>query len=283
MSSQGHKLHVASLGSSFGAGPGIPPQLEPLGAMRSGRNYPHLLAQKLDATLTDLTVSGATLLNITKEGQIAALSAQVFPPQIDGLPEDADIITITAGGNDINYIGQMLSDAWEATGPGMITSTVMQGVRAVSSVFSSSTSETPAGLSHEALVDRFVEVLDAIHEKAPKARIYLVEYLAVLGPDTKPGQDIPFGQEKIDYHRGVASALQKAYSETAERRAEWCELVPVHELSLSHALGSQEPWIGGFQLSSLVRRDKEPILHPNLEGMKAVAEILYPRVQKTVG
>lgn len=281
MASQEQNLHIVSLGSSFGAGPGIPPQLKPRAAMRSGRNYPHLLAQRLDAKLTDLTVSGATLLNIIQEPQTAPLSAQVFPPQIDGVPTDADIITITAGGNDINYIGQMLSDAWGATSPGMISNTVMHGVRAVSSIFTTSAPEPQVSISHEALIDRFVGILDAVHQKAPKARIYLVEYLAVLGPDTQPGQDIPFDQEKIDYHRDVASTLQKAYSAAAERRSEWCERVPVHELSLLHALGSEEPWVGGFDLSTLLRRSG-PVLHPNLEGMKAVAEILLPKVQKKV-
>jgi hypothetical protein len=72
------KLRIASLGSSFAAGPEIPPQIEPLAAMRSGQNYPHLLAQRLNAELTDLSVSGATLLNITVEPQSAPLSEQVF-------------------------------------------------------------------------------------------------------------------------------------------------------------------------------------------------------------
>ena len=51
--------HVASLGSSFAAGPGIEPAAD-RAARRSARNYPHLLAARLGAELTDLTVSGAT-------------------------------------------------------------------------------------------------------------------------------------------------------------------------------------------------------------------------------
>ena len=51
--------HVASLGDSFAAGAGIQPMAD-RGARRSARNYPHLLAERLGARLTDLTVSGAT-------------------------------------------------------------------------------------------------------------------------------------------------------------------------------------------------------------------------------
>lgn len=275
------RLHIASLGSSFAAGPSIPPQLEPRAAMRSGQNYAHLLAERLGARLTDLTVSGATLLNITQDPQTAPFSTQVFEPQIRGLPEDADIITLTAGGNDMGYISSMIFDAWSATTPGKVLNRVISAVRAISSALfpSPSQPDPPAPISVEALADRFGQVLDEIHEKAPRARIFLVEYLALLGPDTKPGVDIPFNQERIDHHMAAASSLQRANEMAADSRSEWCERVPVHELSLAHALGSPEPWVSGFALSSALRHIGT-LLHPNLAGMKGVADILLPKVQR---
>lgn len=278
MPTQNKKIRIASLGSSFAAGPGVPPQIEPRAAMRSGQNYPHLLAQQLNAEITDLTVSGATLLNITVDPQSVLFSKKSFPVQISNLPEDADIITITAGGNDINYIGAMLYDAWVATLPGAILNTIIQGVRALTSAVSSQPpAQTSDPFSPSEMAERLGGVLDEIHKRAPRARIFVVEYLAVLGPDTRPGQDIPFSQEKLEHHRGVASALQQAYAVAAESRGNWCERVPIHELSLGHALGSKEPWVGGFDLASVVRRG--PIFHPNLDGMKAVASLLLGRVQ----
>ncbi|KAJ5468493.1 hypothetical protein N7475_006245 [Penicillium sp. IBT 31633x] len=246
MELQKKKLKIASLGSSFAAGPDIPPQIEPLAAMRSGQNYPHLLAQSLDADLTDLTVSGATLLNITVDPQTTPFNV-TFPPQITDLPEDADIITVTAGGNDLNYIGGMIADACEG---------VLQA---------------SAPLSPTELAERMGEVLDQLHKRAPGARVYFVEYLAVLGPGTQPGRDICLTQERFDYYRNLASVLQNAYAVAANSRSGWCETVPIHELSQSHALGSTEPWVGGFSTG--------PVLHPNLDGMKAVAAILAERIQ----
>jgi lysophospholipase L1-like esterase len=248
MEPQEKKLKIASLGSSFAAGPDIPPQIEPIDAGRSGQNYPHLLAKHLNADLTDLTVSGATLLNITVHPQSTPFS-ETFPPQISGLPEDTNIITLTAGGNDLGYIGGMISDAC--------------GERF---------QITP--LSPSQLAERFGGVLDEIHKRAPRARVYLVEYLAVLGPDTKADVDIPLNQERIEHYRQVASVLQHAYAAVEEGRSDWCERVPIHELSQGHALGSKEPWVGGFV--------DGPLLHPNLNGMKAVAEILVERVRKTL-
>lgn len=278
MTSKDKKLRIASLGSSFAAGPGIPPQIEPLSAARSGQNYPHLLAKELDADLTDLSVSGATLLNITVDPQTAPFGNDIFPPQVQSVPEDADIITVTAGGNDIGYIGNMMQDAASATMLGSIAVTVIRGVKSIASMFSQSTVQTTTSLSPEELAERLGDTLDKIHAKAPKARIYMVEYVAVLGPSTKPRIDIPFDQERIDHHSQVASTLQNAFVVATATRSDWCERVPIHELSLKHALGSDEPWVGGFDLTSVMQ--KGPVLHPNLDGMKAVAGILLETIRK---
>lgn len=278
MTSKDKKLRIASLGSSFAAGPGIPPQIEPLSAARSGQNYPHLLAKELDADLTDLSVSGATLLNITVDPQTAPFGNDIFPPQIQSVPEDADIITVTAGGNDIGYIGNMMQDAASATMLGSIAVTVIRGVKSIASMFSQSTVQTTTTLSPEELAERLGDTLDKIHARAPKARIYMVEYVAVLGPSTKPRIDIPFDQERIDHHSQVASTLQNAFAVATATRSDWCERVPIHELSLKHALGSDEPWVGGFDLTSVMQ--KGPVLHPNLDGMKAVAGILLETIRK---
>jgi lysophospholipase L1-like esterase len=107
--------HIAALGSSFAAGPGIDPIIDQ-SAMRSGRNYPHLLAEQLGAQLTDLTVSGATTATILSEPQVT-LDGTQFAPQIDSLPADADLVTVTAGGNDLGFIGSMLVTAWQLADP----------------------------------------------------------------------------------------------------------------------------------------------------------------------
>jgi hypothetical protein len=81
-------LHIAALGSSFAAGISIPPQAGPKAASRSGNNYAHLLAQKLNAKLTDMTISGATLKTIGQESHTT--NCVTFAPQIEGLEEDVE-------------------------------------------------------------------------------------------------------------------------------------------------------------------------------------------------
>lgn len=61
-------LHIAALGSSFAAGPGIQPIVDTT-ARSSSNNYAKPTAAALDAKLIDLTSSGATLLNVLSEPQ----------------------------------------------------------------------------------------------------------------------------------------------------------------------------------------------------------------------
>ncbi|KAJ5380514.1 uncharacterized protein N7496_002942 [Penicillium cataractarum] len=272
------QLHIVSLGSSFAAGPGIHLQEDPCAARRSTKNYPHLLAASLNAKLTDLTASGSTLLNITTEPQSAPFSKATFAPQISKIPSDVNIITITAGGNDLGYIGGIFKDAWDNSLLGKTINLFIHAVRKIASAFGSSKSESVANLSPDGLVTRLGSVVDEIHERFPEARIFLVEYLAVFGPATKPKVDVGLSQERIDHHRNAASALQSAYEIIALTRSEWCTRVPMHTISQTHALGSEEPWVEGFSMQLLFQRG--PMFHPNLRGMESVASHLLDLIKK---
>ena len=85
-------LHIAALGSSFAAGPGMEPIVDTV-ARRSSKNYAHLTAAALDAKLTDLTSTGATLLNVLSEPQSFWL-ARSLVPQLELLPPDVNIVTL---------------------------------------------------------------------------------------------------------------------------------------------------------------------------------------------
>ncbi|WP_041289427.1 hypothetical protein [Kribbella flavida] len=67
-----------ALGSSFAAGPGIAPEIDKA-AGRSQRNYAHLVAERLELDLIDVTYSGATTAHLLSERQDDA------PPQINAV------------------------------------------------------------------------------------------------------------------------------------------------------------------------------------------------------
>jgi lysophospholipase L1-like esterase len=216
-------LQMASLGSSFAAGLGLP----------ASSNYAHLVASKLGATLSDLSVSGSTLLSMGS--------------QIPRIPSKTDIVTVTSGGNDIGYIGGLLTDSMGLGGFGGGSS-----------------------LSLEQLTERFNNALAQIHSTAPKAKVYLVEYLTILGSDVVPGSNVPFNAARVEIHRATAATLQKATMMAAEGK-DWVERIPVAQTSQAHGIGSAEPWVNGNRGIGA--------WHPNAAGMKAVADMLYERIK----
>jgi hypothetical protein len=257
-------LHIVNLGSSFAAGPGIAPQVDTQ-ASRSGENYAHIIARRLGAELTDLSVSGATLMNLLSEPQLS--SGRTFPPQISGIPEAADIVMVLGGGNDMGYIGGLFMDSVEAYWiPRMILN--------VSRWFTG-----PADisvLSTEELAERYSTVLDTIHGKAPKAQVLVVEYLTLLGTDLKPGNDVVFDASLLEGHKAKAEQVRTATAKAVQGREAWCTRVPVAEASIGHGIGSKEPWVNGFGLGLMYK--KQAPYHPNAEGMVAVAEMVCSKL-----
>jgi lysophospholipase L1-like esterase len=249
-------LSYAALGSSFAAGPGIEPIVD-VSAMRSGNNYPRQLARLLQADLTDLTVSGATTATILHQPQTTVWGTE-FPPQLDGLPDPVDLVTVTAGGNDLQYMAAMLFTAWNRVDPGgpmatLIGAELADALRAPSPAL---VERTAAGLT---------QIVTRIRARAPRARVLLVDYLTIIGPTTEPAPGVPFDTGEIDTFRAIQTALETAYQAAAEHSR--AELVRVSAISRDHALGSPHPWIFPFAPDPAAAGS----FHPNAAGMAAVA------------
>lgn len=260
---------MAALGSSFAGGPGLEPVAD-AAALRSERNYAHLVASTLGASLVDVTASGATTETILHTAQ--RVRGHRFPPQIEAVDPrlDLDLVTITAGGNDLGYLGSMLRAgiANRLTGR-WLTAPLGRRLRGGGA--------SPVGVDQaEATADRLVAVVEAVAVRAPQARILLVDYLTVFGPGTLPSDMVPFTQDELSLFRGTAAALAGAFR-AAQRRSK-AELVPVSELSESHALDAAEPWVNGLFLRPPFSRFASS-LHPNAAGMQAVSEAVLRHLE----
>ncbi|WIM93125.1 SGNH/GDSL hydrolase family protein [Actinoplanes oblitus] len=238
-------LSYAALGSSFASGPGIAPVVD-VAAMRSGANYPHRLARLLGADLTDLTVSGAT-------------TATILAEQLPGLPESADLVTVTAGGNDLRYMGSMLHTAWHRLRPRGIAAKMLAA-------------EFPDGLVEPTAADvaravaGLAEIVDRVRERAPRARVLLVDYLTVVGEQTVPAPGVPFEPDEIERFRGIQTTLEEVFVTAAATSG--ADLVAVSGISRDHGLGAADPWISPFTTDPATTHGS---LHPNARGMAAVA------------
>lgn len=258
--------HVAALGSSFAAGPGIQPVADPA-AMRSTRNYAHLLADRLGASLVDLSVSGATTATILHTPQVTMTGAQ-YPPQIHGLPADADLVTVTAGGNDLQFAASMLFAAWSRTDPtspivSLMAEQLPDGIPA----------PTPASV--DAMAQGLVDIVCEVHSRAVDARVVLVDYLTVIAESTTTDDDWPLSTEESASLRAIQDGIAEGYGMAADRAE--VEVLRASELSLDHGLGSVEPWVFGFQPTLVTTAWS---FHPNEQGMAAVAHALAELVTR---
>ena len=249
---------IAALGSSFAAGPTLKPVAD-RAAMRSSLNYPHRLATALGADLVDLTVSGATVGTILDTAQVIAPGVQ-FPPQIDGVPPTADVVTLTAGGNDLRFIGSMLTTAWRRYDPnarmGALLGPQYPGIPA------------PDPETIEALTGLLARVVTAARRRSPRARVVLVDYLTVLGPGSRSSL-VDFAPAELAAFRALQDALERAFRDAATRSG--AQLVAVSERSRDHAVGSADPWVEDFVPDP---RRTVGSFHPTAAGMAAVAELL---------
>ncbi|MDH3039159.1 GDSL-type esterase/lipase family protein [Streptomyces sp. TRM75561] len=88
-------LNYVALGDSYVSAPGVPDEIDAACARSSG-NYPHLLAGKIKAQLTDVSCAGATTADL-------AAPQGTAPAQFTALNRKTDLVTVTIGGNDIGF------------------------------------------------------------------------------------------------------------------------------------------------------------------------------------
>jgi hypothetical protein len=89
------------LGDSYAAGPLIPNQsLQPLGCLRSSRNFAHLAAARVGMSLADASCSGAETGDMTAP---QSTGAGTNPPQFNALSAATKLVSLQIGGNDVGF------------------------------------------------------------------------------------------------------------------------------------------------------------------------------------
>jgi lysophospholipase L1-like esterase len=236
------------------AGPGIRPRAagSPWAAGRSARNYPHLVAEQLSLDLVDVTFSGATTAHVLAERQRGA------PPQIAALDGSESVVTVTIGGNDVGYIPLLMA----ASLPRVARRLPLLGGR-----IGELLDREARDRALDDVFDSLCGVGQALRQRAPKARIFFVDYLTVLPPADAPAP--PLSAADTDLGRHVAAALERLTADAAA--ATGCELIGAAAASRAHHAWSAEPWTvrTGVPLPG-----RPAPLHPNAAGMRAVAELI---------
>jgi lysophospholipase L1-like esterase len=158
-----------ALGDSYTSGPGIPAQRSDSGlCTRSDHNYPSLLAQSLSpATFTDVSCSAAVTDNMT-QGQFGA------PPQFDALDSNTDLVTVGIGGNDVGFAGIVVTCV-------ALSFVNNNGSPCKDNYTSGGTDQI--GNTIIATAPKIAAVVQGIHQRAPRARVLVVGYPAIMPDD----------------------------------------------------------------------------------------------------
>ncbi|CCH87636.1 conserved protein of unknown function [Modestobacter italicus] len=248
-----------ALGSSFAAGPGVEPIVH-AGCGRSGRNYPALVAERLGYDLVDVTSGGAAVADVLDRPQ-ALLTGRTVPPQLQALGPDADLVTLTVGGNDVEYLLTLLRCSYRADPAG--------APEAAGAFFATPIDPSAVDAALAALPARLAGLVDAVRQRAPQARVVLVDYLTVVPGQATPA--FPMSEEHRVLCAGIGRRLEEATAAAA--RDTGAELVAASALSRDHAVGSADPWATGWEFGDLLAGGVAPY-HPNAAGMRAVADAL---------
>lgn len=240
-----------ALGSSFAAGAGLGPleKGSPLLCARSVNGYPQQLARMRGLSIVDMSCGGALAPHLLRGGQFFQ------GPQIRTIDRNTRLVTLTVGGNDIGYVGDLslLAARKEKTVFGWFVRRFWKGPR------------TPSGRDYAGLQAELTTSLKAIHERAPAAVVVVATYPGLV-PSRGTCARIGLTEGEAALMREVGDRL--AATTRAAARDGGAVLVDMHVLGAAHHACSASPWTSGW------RDARGAPFHPTRLGAEATAEAI---------
>ncbi len=232
-----------ALGSSFAAGIGLGPRASdsPVHCLRTTAGYPALVAQRTGLRFVDMTCSGSSSAHVLSGGQL------LLGPQLAAVGPQARLVTITTGGNDVDYIGDLMATSGSM---GWLMSWLNGPVRPA------------ADRPYDRVTANLTKIVREVRIKAPNARIVLVSYPAIL-PEQGNCAAIGVSDAQARISRDVAARLAAATRRAAVEAD--ALLVDIAASSKGHDVCSQSPWVNGAEPGD------GTAFHPNAAGSAAVA------------
>lgn len=244
-----------AMGSSYAAGPLLPPPKAgaPVRCGQSLSNYPTLLAERFGMVLVDRSCSGATTDHVLGPwGDI--------PPQIAAVTPDTRLVTITIGGNDLSYVGNLF------------TATCLFNARAAAPSTGKPQACAAVRVPTEADYARdeaqLNEIARRVRAAAPQARLVFVQYLSPLPPEGKLCAATPVSEQDAAIIRVIGRRLAEIIGRVAQ--ANGALDVEMNQASATHTPCDPEPWMIGAPKGYDGREGLQ--WHLNKAGMQATAD-----------
>ncbi len=200
----------AALGDSYTSGPLIPNQItDPPGCLRSDHDYPHLAAAALGFSLSDVSCSGATVADMTR---VQSTVGGPNPPQLSAVAPNDRVVTVSIGGNDIDFRG-IIENCIAASpwGPTRVGTTCR--------AYYDRSGHDVIAAEIRALRPRTSIMLARIHAVAPNAAVFLIGYPSILpaeGSGCWPrvpltAKDVPYLRLKELQLNGMLASVAAAH------------------------------------------------------------------------
>ncbi|WP_307104940.1 SGNH/GDSL hydrolase family protein [Arthrobacter globiformis] len=229
-----------ALGDSYAAGQGAGPYVD--ACLRSDHSYPALLDAARKISLTgSAACSGATTGTVRAE-------------QIPSLSKKVDLVTVTAGGNDLDSIGALVICSQD-TGPACPAALAQRAAVLQQALNSPATSP---------FFQDLLAMLADVKAKAPRADIYVTGYPLLFEPGSGPAAD-PVNGLTQQLNAVIANAARAADGGRSK-----VHYVDVSRAFAGHGIGSPQPWIVGLPplctATATCGTSSADIFHPTADG-----------------
>jgi hypothetical protein len=245
-------LRYVAMGDSYSAASGnVPP--DPTAApecLRSTVNYPHLIASKVGAALTDVTCGAA------ETSDYATAQYPGVAPQLNALQSNTQLVTMTIGGNDSGVFIDSIAECGVAG-----LSTLGKG-SPCKDRYGSSFDNTIRNTTYPALV----AALKAVRAKDPHARIAILGYPWILPATGGCFPQMPVASGDVPYLRDEQATLNDAVRRAAA--ATKATYVDMSKVSNGHDACKA---IGVRWIEPVLFGTNPVIVHPNPLGESQMA------------
>ncbi len=250
-----------AIGDSYTAAPLVPPTDTSTICLRSGVNYPALVAKAMPGTtLTDVSCSGASTRN-TVSPQTG--NGGSVPPQFDALERGTDLVTIGLGGNDGQLFGGVLGRCLQIAGTDPAGDPCRQSF---GSEHPDLLTTTFADIEHH-----IAGVVRGVRQRSPQARILVIGYPQII-PASGTCDLLPLADGDYPFAREVNEGLNKAVESGADDAH--AEYVDTFGPSAGHDICADDPWINGRVTSA----ETALAYHPLAVEQEQVAQLVLDAI-----
>jgi lysophospholipase L1-like esterase len=244
-------LRYVALGDSYSAASGVLPiDVTAPQCLRSLRDYPRVIAAETGAQLTDVTCGAA------ETGDFFESQYPGVAPQLDAVGSEAQLVTMTIGGNDGGVFIDTILDCGSA---GLLT---LGRGSPCKDRYGSSFEDTIRDETYPALV----KALGAVRAKAPEATVAILGYPWIMPPTRGCFDKMPVAEGDVPYVRGIQATLNDA----VRRAAAATGAAYVDMSSASEGHDACEP-IGVRWIEPVLQGTNPVIVHPNALGESRMA------------